>query len=37
MYRAHTVSAGIDVDPETVHGYASDPANLPVWARFVRT
>ncbi len=32
MYRAHTVSVGIDVDPQTVYGYASDPANLPVWA-----
>jgi uncharacterized membrane protein len=31
MYRAHTVSVGIDVDPQAVYGYASDPANLPVW------
>jgi len=32
MYRAHTVSAGIPVDPKLVYAYASDPANLPTWA-----
>src|SRR5687767_2638863 len=32
MYRAHTVSVGISVDPKAVYAYASDPANLPVWA-----
>lgn len=32
MYRAHTVSVGIDVDPRRVYEYAADPANLPVWA-----
>lgn len=32
MQRAHTVSVGIAVDPATVYGYASDPANLPHWA-----
>ena len=32
MYRAHTVSAGIPVDPKVVYAYASDPANLPTWA-----
>jgi hypothetical protein len=32
MYRAHTVSVGIAVDPRTVYTYASNPANLPVWA-----
>ena len=31
MYRAHTVSAGIPVDPKLVYAYASDPANLPTW------
>lgn len=32
MYRTHTVSTGIAVDPATAYAYASDPANLPVWA-----
>ena len=32
MYRAHTVSVGIDVDPRTVYAYASDPAHMPIWA-----
>lgn len=32
MYRTHTVSVGIDVDPQTVYSYISDPANLPIWA-----
>ena len=32
MYRAHTVSVGIAVEPKAVYAYASDPANLPVWA-----
>ena len=32
MYRTHTVSVGIAVDPKTVYTYASNPANLPTWA-----
>ena len=32
MYRAHTVSTGIPVDPKLVYAYASDPGNLPTWA-----
>ena len=32
MYRAHTVSVGIAVDPGTIYTYASDPANLPSWS-----
>ncbi|MEO8314088.1 MAG: SRPBCC family protein [Pseudomonadota bacterium] len=32
LYRSHTVSVGIAVDPAAVYAYASDPANLPVWA-----
>lgn len=32
MYRAHTVSVGISVEPKTVYAYASDPAHLPIWA-----
>jgi hypothetical protein len=32
MYRAHTVSVGIEVDPGSVYTYASDPAHLPEWA-----
>jgi hypothetical protein len=32
MYRAHTVSVGIPIDPKSVYAYAADPANLPVWA-----
>ena len=32
MYRAHTVSVGIAIDPKTVYTYTSDPANLPIWA-----
>jgi hypothetical protein len=32
MYRAHTISVGIAVDPARVYAFASDPANLPVWA-----
>ena len=32
MYRSHTVSVGIAVDPGMVYAYASDPANLPTWA-----
>lgn len=32
MYRTHTVSVGIAVDPAAVYAYASDGANLPVWA-----
>jgi hypothetical protein len=32
MYRTHTVSVGIDIDPKTVYTYASNPANLPAWA-----
>jgi polyketide cyclase/dehydrase/lipid transport protein len=32
MDRAHTVSVGIAIDPQTVYAYASDPSNLPTWA-----
>lgn len=32
MYRAHTVSVGIEVDPASAYAFASDPANLPAWA-----
>ncbi len=32
MYRTHTVSVGIAVEPGAVYSYASDPANLPTWA-----
>jgi Polyketide cyclase / dehydrase and lipid transport len=32
MYRAHTVSVGIAMDPKRVYAYAADPANLPRWA-----
>jgi len=32
MYRAHTVSVGIPLEPRAVYAYASDPANLPIWA-----
>ena len=32
MYRAHTVSVGITVEPKVVYAYVSDPGNLPVWA-----
>jgi hypothetical protein len=32
MYRAHTVSVGIAVDPARVYAYTADPANLAVWA-----
>jgi len=32
MYRAHTVSVGIAIDPNAVYSYVSDPSNLPVWA-----
>ena len=38
MFRAHTVSVGIEVDAGTAYAYASDPANLPTWAPgFVRS
>lgn len=32
MYRTHTVSVGIAVDPKAAYAYASNPANLPNWA-----
>jgi len=32
MYRTHTVSVGIAVDPARVYAYASEPANIPTWA-----
>jgi hypothetical protein len=32
MFRAHTVSVGIERTPQEVYAFASDPANLPVWA-----
>jgi hypothetical protein len=38
MYKAHTVSVGIAVDPGEVYAYAADPAHLAVWAPgFVRS
>ena len=32
MYRTHTVSVGIAIDPKRVYTYTADPANLPIWA-----
>lgn len=32
MYRSHTVSVVIAVDPRQAYLYASDPSNLPEWA-----
>ena len=32
MYRTHTVSVGITIDPKSVYKYMADPANLPIWA-----
>jgi hypothetical protein len=32
MFRAHTVSVAIAVDPQQAYTYASDPQNLPTWA-----
>lgn len=32
MYRAHTVSVGIPMDPKMVYAYVANPANLPSWA-----
>jgi hypothetical protein len=32
MYRTHTVSVGIAIDPGTVYTYTANPANLPAWA-----
>jgi hypothetical protein len=32
MYRTHTVSVGISVDPAVVYAFASKPENMPVWA-----
>lgn len=32
MYRAHTVSVGIAVEPAKVYAFTADPANLPLWA-----
>jgi hypothetical protein len=32
MYRAHTVSIAVAVEPTKAYAYASDPANLPAWA-----
>ena len=38
MYRAHTVSVAVAVNPERVYAYASDPGNLPSWAQgFVKS
>jgi hypothetical protein len=38
MFRAHTVSVGIAVALKETYSYASDPANLPIWAPgFVKT
>jgi hypothetical protein len=32
MYRAHTVSVGIQVPVGVAYAYAADPAHLPEWA-----
>ncbi|MEY4762012.1 MAG: hypothetical protein RLZZ200_1868 [Pseudomonadota bacterium] len=32
MYRAHTVSVAVDVDPASAYAYISDPEHLPDWA-----
>ena len=32
MYRAHTVSVAVAVDPGKAYVYAADPTNLPAWA-----
>ncbi len=32
MYRAHSVSVAVAVDPGKAYAFASDPANLPSWA-----
>ena len=32
MYRAHTVSVAVAVDPGKAYAYAADPGNLPAWA-----
>lgn len=32
MYRAHTVSVAVAIDPGKAYAYAADPANLPSWA-----
>ena len=32
MYRAHTVSVAVDVDPASAYAYISDPVHLPDWA-----
>lgn len=38
MYRAHTVSVAVAVDPGKAYAYASDPTNLPAWTPdFVKT
>lgn len=38
MYRAHTVSVGINLPWRKVYDFAADPANLPKWALgFVQT
>jgi hypothetical protein len=38
MYRAHTVSAAVAVDPTRAYAYLAEPSNLPEWAPgFVRT
>jgi hypothetical protein len=32
MYRAHTVSIAVAVDPGKAYAYTADPMNLPAWA-----
>jgi hypothetical protein len=32
MYRAHTVSIAVAVDPGKAYAYTADPVNLPSWA-----
>ncbi len=38
MYRAHTVSTAVAIDPRSAYAYLAEPLNLPEWAPgFVKT